>query len=279
MNEIHDLINSAKAEKRPCNVPSGVWEISEPIIPFNGLQLIGSGSSDATGPWCGTQIVPADGYDGHLIYSPLGNKIVHHCTLRDFKVSGSRSHGIFMEDDTGENFFIDGVSAIGNAGDGIRIQQSIPCVIGRVSCHANGGSGLALKWNDTTHIGFISGDNNGKALLHVDVGNSGTSIYLGGFKSERWGDCPGNPDIILIENMNGGTLTIGHGHVLSSENVQNGNAVINIQGTGAVVNSGLITLRGNGSYNYGVFDGVYGKHISATNFWRHEQRIRPNGWV
>jgi hypothetical protein len=179
----------------------------------------------------------------------------------------------------GENALIDRVYVTYMPENGIRIwHYSAPLHIGNVSVMNNGAAGIALEGSLATEnkIDFVSGDNNGTALVKItDMATVGLTI--GGFKSERssnsFTNSPGNPKVIWVHNGNLGILTIMSGHVYSPPGTAAGDAIIYqsadaLNATADVKILGAISMDSAqyATYSYGYNDTFNAKTETVANF-------------
>ena len=170
---------------------------------------------------------------------PIGNWW-HYAQFRNFalrKLPGgvdTVGSGFEINCRAGELFTIEQISSINFPEDGIHFKHGCTtCKVSQVSTHQNGRYGVHLErsGSDTYHgtqLGFISGDNNGRALVGVTLGGADHDIvYIDGLKSES--RTPGTqPYAVETNNFHGKFLVMNN--VSFSNNGGGAQAILGING-------------------------------------------------
>jgi hypothetical protein len=172
--------------------------------------------------------------DGFLVSGGVGN-FMHGAGLFDLRGYNAPASGFHVLNTVGgglgEGFYVDRVQMNNNGQYGFLFNgDSTPLHLGHLSCHGNVVSGVGLVSENESHvqIEYVAGDNNGDSLIIIMSTGISTSINIMGWKSERWGSTPGNPNIFHVVNANGGYLQIGPGRYTSQVATQP-NAIIHIE--------------------------------------------------
>jgi len=283
---IQAALNAAAAAGQPGVVflPGGKYIVQTTITLKQGVELLGTGSHDtATQP--GSELRGGGSLTGPILYYPSsGANLWHHAGIRRLRCRGANTHGIHIEGGMGEASVIDQVMCNANGSDGIRIEgSSTPSILGHISVHVNGGSGVYLKTQTETHtqIGYLAGDENATALLYVDGLDTTSSVRVLGWKAERQTNS-GHPDVFRINNGNGGYVDLGVGRVnIASAVTTAGTSIIRqTADVGAQVGrvSWYFGVKANGtSYTNGYQDDFNSRTITQANSIRKPLMMTSSG--
>ena len=276
------------------SIPPGVYVVCDlTVYPATRLEGASIAGAIADGPaslarWPVTILLQKAGCNADVIkgyFNPTNVGWHHGLDITHLQIMGQpgtnrsgRGLNIYR---LGENARLDNLYVTYMPEDGIRLYDyGAPVHIGRVSVMNNGGNGVLLETSQATQntIDFVSGDNNGGALVKA-VGLWAVGLTIHGFKAERSDNgirnSPGNSKVIWIHNGNGGTVNIVSGHVYTSAGVAAGDAII-YQSADARNSVANVTILGAismnpasySAYSYGYQDTLNSKTYSVADLIR-----------
>jgi len=253
---------------------NGKFRVSSSILLYPSINL--NGTSSGFDNNAGTEISVTVGFNGHIIKSKFDETNApdmwqHWGGISDISIIGDNQLtgcGIKIYR-AGENFLITKIQVFRTASHGVMIYDaSTPCHVGYISCHWCGhrdnGAGLYIEnaIQTSVQILYLAGDNNKLGLLKLkNIYQS--SVFLQSFKSERSDFSSTNPlmimghdDVIVVENGNGGILTIGAGKVWVEDNKDSTGSVIKNYHDGSSSNA-QIQILGSIGVSIDPTNGVY----------------------
>lgn len=264
---------STSVPKRPVFLPAGEYLVTQLLFKEGAGGIIGAGLASA--PHYGTTIWQADGVDAScLVNDPslTGTEYWHWPLFENFlirKVAGfTDTLGSGMEIDCriGENFRVRRVHAINFPESGLRFNRGgTNLQIDSIGCFGNDAYGIDLRrtgsdvWQ-TVEMHMISGDNNGTALIHVNVGGSAQEyVTIQGVKAESNGT--DQVDVVLLENVSSMAVAIRDVSAIKVGGGGSADNVVRVQNSTGYPHLQLQNIHTDGNYT-NILSGNLGPTIS-----------------
>jgi hypothetical protein len=281
---IQNAINAAGSAGSIVFFPPGIYLVSQ-IVVQTGVSLTGSGINMSPNG-LGTELKQMANVNEDMIVSgAVGYQ--HWSVISNMYLCGDPSNtsgsGIHYTVATGEGASFIHLMANSFAANGILIYGGVPLYMQDIHTMGNGLYGVNVNPtgaapSQTYLLTMISGDDNGKALIHLGPSpgvGGGVSWTVNGVKSEK--HTPGKQnDTIVLDTMNGSPVTI-HGVAVVNNSGEAANSVIKIINASARLSWSSIDAMGLPYYSPGPCSGNCVNYTVNDNSGNGFNSIRSSG--